>query len=269
MLRFVVICLCLANTAQAAPRESRDVAYGSDRKQRYDVYWDDALKGAPMIVMLHGGAWAIGDKGHRWVWKDKAAHFRAEGWVFVSVNTRLLPEAAPDAQARDLAEALADIQRRGAEWGGNGGNVVLMGHSAGAHLAALVGTDLDLQRKHRIKPLRAVVSLDSATLDVPAAMETRPSRLSRNAFGTDPDYWPDVSPSHQLDRGAPPVLAVCSTRRPAPCPDARDLKRTGSRKGVPVTVLPVALSHGEINGELGKPSTYTDAVTGWIADRVR
>ena len=268
MLRLVIVLLCIATAAGAAPRESRDLPYGPDPKQRYDVYWDDSLSGAPVIVMLHGGGWKRGDKAMRRVWQAKAAHFRAEGFVFISVNTRLLPEAPPEAQADDLAQALVHIQRHARDWGGDAGAIVLMGHSAGAHIAALVGTDLDLQRRHGVSPLRAVVSLDSGTLDVPATMSRRVPRLFRDAFGGDPLDWKAVSPAHQLDRGAPPLLAVCSTRRAAPCPEARSLKRIAARKGIAVTVLPVALSHGDINGGLGTPSAYTDVVTDWIAARL-
>ena len=269
MLRLLIVILTLAaSVANAAPRETRNQAYGPDKLQRYDVYWDDARKDAPMIVMLHGGGWRRGDKTSGGVVEPKASHWKDEGFIFVSVNTRLLP-TQPHDQARDFADAIADIQKKALNWGGDPRNVILMGHSAGAHIAALVGASRNLQRRAGITPLRGVVSIDTEALDLVALMRSDPIKLFHDAFGSDPAYWAGVSPLVRIERGATPILAVCSTRRRGPCGSARALAQKARGVGASVSVLPVPLRHAPINRDLGKPGAYTDAVTDWIEKHLR
>jgi len=137
----LVLALCLALPAGAQARVLRDLPYGGDAAQTLDVYLPDAAKDAPVIVMVHGGGWRTGDKASNTVWQNKAAHWLPRGSVFVSLNTRLLPEADPLTQAGDVARALGFVQGHAKDWGGDPDQVVLMGHSAGAHLVALLGAD--------------------------------------------------------------------------------------------------------------------------------
>ncbi|NNE80161.1 MAG: alpha/beta hydrolase [Silicimonas sp.] len=264
----LILAALWATSLAAAPQKSPDIAYGRDQLQTFDVYWDDATRNAPVIVMLHGGAWDFGDKTNRAVWRQKSRHWVPRGYVFVSVNTRLLP-TPPGQQAVDFARAVALIQKSAARWGGDGSRVILMGHSAGAHIAALVAGDRSFQIRHDMKPVRGAVILDTAALDLETLMAGNPSRMHRKAFGDDPAYWRQQSPAARLGRGGAPMLAVCSSRRREVCPMARDFAQGAARLAVPVTVLPVPLRHGPLNRDLGKPSRYTEIVTRWIAERVR
>lgn len=259
-----------AASLPAGTRVERDIAYGADPKQRYDVYLPARMRpGAPILFMVHGGGWRRGDKRMPNVVDDKAAYWLARGFVFVSVNYRLEPEADPLLQARDVAAALASAQRRARGWGADPGRVVLMGHSAGAHLVALLGSDPDglLRQAGARRPL-GVVSLDSGALDVPALMsQSRLPQLYRDAFGSDPAYWRSVSPQQQLGRDGLPMLLVCSSTRhfpTSPCDEARGFARRAAALSVPMQVLPEAMKHGEINSRLGQPSAYTRAVSAWI-----
>lgn len=76
------------------------------------------------------------------------------------------------------------MQTHAVEWGGDPDNLVIMGHSAGGHLVALVSADSD--RYPDLRPWRGTVVLDSAALDLVARMESRPPPLFRRAFGNDP-----------------------------------------------------------------------------------
>ena len=187
VLRWIaaLVAVVAITPAYAAPQSAKDIAYGPDELQKYDVYWDDAFANAPMIVMLHGGAWAIGDKASGRVWEQKVRHWRPKGYVFVSVNTRLLPDA-PDLQAADFARAVVSLQRQAKRWGGDPARIVLMGHSAGAHIAALVGGDVPYQRRHGMKPVRGTVVLDSGALNLETLMANDPRQLYVRAFGNDP-----------------------------------------------------------------------------------
>lgn len=244
----------------------RDVAYGSHPRQRFDVYLPAQPHGAPIIVMVHGGAWRMGDKANPGVADNKSAFWVPKGFILVSVNNRLLPDAKPLEQARDVAAAVARVEALAPSWGGDPRALVLMGHSAGAHLAALLEADPALLKAAGATPPRAVVSLDSAAMDVPALMRGGAPlpRLYEQAFGSDQAYWIATSPYHQLQAGAPPMLIVCSSRRADSCPQGRALAAKAQGLGVRMEVLPVDLVHGEINQQLGLPSAYTTAVARFI-----
>jgi arylformamidase len=258
--------------AQAVPsplpdgaRVLRDIAYGNDPRQRFDVYLPASPRSAPVIFMVHGGAWAIGDKTNPGVVGSKAAYWLPKNYALVSVNYRLLPEAKPREQAKDIARALAAAQRLAASWGADRDRFVLMGHSAGAHLVALLGADSDLLSTAGAVCPRGVVSLDSAAMDVVQVMGLpRHPRLYDRAFGDDPAEWIAASPYHRLKPGAPPLLAVCSSRRPDSCLQARRLAQKAAELDVRVDVLPQNLSHAEINRTLGQASGYTEQVNTFV-----
>ena len=243
-----------------------DLAYGPDPRQRFDAYLPGRpLAAAPAIVFVHGGGWANGNKDNPGVIEAKAAKWLPEGIALVSTNYRMLPDTAPLEQARDVARALAEVQRRAPQWGVDPARIVLMGHSAGAHLAALIGASPELWRQAGALPPLGVVSLDSGALDVPDMMRRpRLPPLYHRAFGADPADWIATSPQHQLDAGGRPMLLVCSTRRNDACPQAEAFQAAGARLGVPMQVLREDLSHGQVNHELGLPSDYTAAVDRWL-----
>lgn len=254
--------------APAGIQTQRDIAYGPDPKQRMDAYLPARAHDAPILVMVHGGAWAFGDKGSDNVVDNKLAHWIPQGFIVVSVNNRLLPQAAPLEQARDVARALAKVQALAPAWGGNPQALVLMGHSAGAHLAALLDADPALLQAAGAEPPRGVVALDSAAMDVPELMGrgTAPlPRLYRDAFGDDPAGWAAASPYQRLHAGVPPMLVVCSSRRADSCPQGKALIAKAGKLGVRMELQAEDLNHGQINQTLGLPSEYTAAVDRFIA----
>jgi acetyl esterase/lipase len=246
-------------------RVLRDVAYGSDPRQAMDIYAPDHAKAAPMVVMVHGGGWAHGDKAAANVVQNKLARWLPRGIVFVSVNYRLLPEAAPAEQARDVARALAYVQAHASDWGGAADKVVLMGHSAGAHLVALLSSDPTLARAEGVQRWLGTVSLDSAALDVEAVMSARHLPLYDRAFGRVPSSWQAVSPMARLSSASAPMLAVCSSRRRLSCPEAQRFADKARALGVRAQVLPQDLTHADVNATLGLAGAYTDAVERFMA----
>jgi arylformamidase len=239
----------------------RNVRYGNDDRQTMDVYLPRAARpGMPVIFMVHGGAWRFGDKTARSVVLNKAARWVPRGFIFVSVNYRMLPDADPLRQAEDVAQALATAQDKAAAQGGDPDKFILMGHSAGAHLVDLLDANPDLALKAGARPWLGTVSLDSGALDVARIMNARHLRLYDRAFGNDPAYWRTVSPTQALTAAARPILLVCSTRRADSCPQARDFSARASSLGVHAEVLGENLPHREINATLGEPGAYTESV---------
>lgn len=247
----------------AETRLLRDLAYGPHARQRMDVYVPHratTASPAPIILMVHGGAWRFGDKAMRRVVENKVKHWLPGGFIFVSTNYRLLPDTAPLEQARDVARALASVQARAADWGGDPSRVVLMGHSAGAHLVALLTANPAMAQALGARPWRGTVALDSAAMNVVPIMEGRHPRLYDRAFGPSAADWTAASPTLQLTPAAPPLLAVCSSRRKDACPQAEGLRDRAATLGTRVDVLPQDLSHSDINQRLGLPGDYTAAV---------
>jgi arylformamidase len=150
------------NAAQVtAPRE---MAYGADPRHRLD-FWRSRSAGAPLIVFIHGGGWSSGDKSDEHD-APKVAYFHERGFAFSAVNYRLVPEVPVGEQVQDVANAIAYLVREGNGLGVDPNRVILMGHSSGGHLAALIGTDPTyLQRAGLdVSRIAGVVLLDGAGL---------------------------------------------------------------------------------------------------------
>jgi acetyl esterase/lipase len=243
----------------------RDVAYGPAKRHRMDVYLPPEAKAAPVILMVHGGAWRIGDKRHGPVFANKVARWAPLGFIFVVVNYPMLPESDPVAQADDVARALAAAQQAAPGWGGDPDRFILMGHSAGAHLVSLLNADPARALTLGAKPWLGAVSLDSGALDVPAIMQARHPELYDDAFGADPAFWAQASPAHNLTGDSPPWLGVCSGPRRISCAHNRAFAAKAQQLGRRAEVLGRDLSHGAINSALGNPGAYTEAVEAFLA----
>ena len=245
-------------------RVERDVAYGPASRQRLDVYMPAHADGAPILVMVHGGGWAIGDKSSSGVVRNKVRHWLPEGYIVVSVNYRLVPEVDVSAEAEDVARALAYVQRNAVRWGGDGSRVVLMGHSAGGHLVALVTADSALVRRAGVRPWLGTIGLDAGAYNVVTIMQARHLSLYDQAFGKDPAFWRSVSPTLRLDHAAVPLLLVCSSRRQDSCAQAEAFAARARARGGQASVLPLDRTHAQIDSELGTDSAYTSAVDGFL-----
>jgi len=282
MTRLLQICaawLCMAAFFPAAAQPSgspvptpgvrllADQPYGPDRRQRMDVYLPPKVQqGAPVLVMVHGGAWMFGDKAAASVVNQKIEHWvREQGFILVSVSYRFVPQVDVMQQAQDVARAVATAQANAQAWGGDPGRIVLMGHSAGAHLVALLSASPSIARQQGARPWLGTVALDSAALDTAELMQRRHMPFYDRVFGSDPAFWRSVSPTDALAPGAPPMLLVCSTqRRDGSCTQARQFAARIGATGGRAEVVPEDLSHAQINDELGLPGAYTSAVDAFI-----
>ncbi|MDQ7999952.1 MAG: alpha/beta hydrolase [Pseudomonadota bacterium] len=244
--------------------------YGPDPAQRIDVYRPAQARQAPVLVMVHGGGWMYGDKAAASVVDAKIDHWvRERGFVLVSVGYRLVPQVTVLQQAEDIARALARVQAQAATWGADPRQVVLMGHSAGAHLVALLSAAPDLVGSQGARSWRATIALDSAALDTVALMQRRHLPLYDRAFGPDPALWTQVSPTARLSPGGPPMLLVCSApRRDDACGQSQRFAQAVGAVGGNAEVLPLQLDHGQINAQLGAPGDYTAAVDRFIDRRL-
>jgi len=248
----------------AGTRVYSNVSYGDDSRQRFDVYRPAQVSNAPVIFMVHGGAWAFGNKSVRGVVENKAARWLPRGFILISIDYRMLPDTPPLAQADDVARALAFAQRHAKEWGGDPSQFIVMGHSAGAHLVSLISTDTAIAQRNGVQPWLGTISLDSAAMNVVEVMQQRHLPLYDRAFGSEYAGWVAVSPYQQMHGRIVPLLAVCSTRRNNSCPQAQRFAAKAASFGSQAKVLPEDLTHEQINAELGEASAYTEDVEAFM-----
>ena len=188
------------------------LAYGEHPLQALDVY-QAADSPRPLLVFVHGGAWQFGDKTRRL--KDAKVPFAHEqGWHFAALNFRMVPEVTLRTMAEDVAAALALLFARADELGIERRRVVLMGHSSGAHLSALVASDPTLLGAHGLAPsnLAGVIAIDGAAYD-PGEPSTGSRQLQKRLL--DPAFagadLAALSPVAQLGASganAPPFLIL-------------------------------------------------------------
>lgn len=268
---FCLLALLCLPPGLASAATLTDQRYGPDAAQLADVYLPatPAAPLAPILVLVHGGSWLHGDKAEPVFIQDKAARWLPLGFVVVSVNTRLLPEAPPRAQAEDLGLAVAWIQRQAAGWRADPGRILLMGHSSGGHLLALLAADAAMRQRAGVTPWLASIILDGTPFDLPRIMAAEHAGFYDKAFGSDPAQWRAASPAAQLSGANPPTLLVCSSLRPQSCQRSRDYAQRLIEHGGQAQVLPVARNHGQINADVGGDNDETRAILGFIDAQLR
>ncbi|HEY8505154.1 MAG TPA: alpha/beta hydrolase [Gemmataceae bacterium] len=261
----VVLAAAAAGRAQDV---KRDIPYAdpAHRRQVLDVYSPPGAKDLPVVFWIHGGGWQTGDK------KDvqiKPQVFTQKGFVFVSTNYRLLPEVDMGTIVRDVARALGWVRANIAKHGGDPGRLFVMGHSAGAQLAALICTDERYLKAEGV-PLSAVkgcVPVDGDTYDVPAIIAVAEARWEahglprakfghREKFGNDPAKHREFSAVTHVKKGKdiPPFLILHVAGHPDTTAQARRLGNVLTDAGIPARVFGAReTTHRRINADLGKP----------------
>jgi arylformamidase len=211
--------------------------------------------------MVHGGGWARGDKKSAVVVENKVGRWVPQGVAVVSVGYPMIPKADPIEQAVEIGKALAWLDKNHTSLGLDMGSVALMGHSAGAHLVALVASDPSLAKQAGYAgSWRAVVALDGGVIDTVDTMEHRHFSWFDKAFGAQPDFLKKAFPLARMSRATAPILLVCSESRKESCRHSVSYKQRDEGFGGVARVLPVKLGHGDINKNLGLPGSYTEEV---------
>lgn len=234
------------------------IMFGAHSRQQIDFYAAKGLSdnaAAPVILFVHGGGWSMGDRAQ--AVHAKPAHFSANGMAFASTGYRLVPEASVEEQAADIASAIAALRGQADALGIDPDRIVLMGHSAGAHLAALVASDPRYAGTN-FSAIKGVVLLDGAGYDVPSSMASRDLELPRiyeQAFGTDPARQSALSPlTHVGTPDAPDWLVLFVAERARSKEQSEALTLALRDAGAAAEALPIAnTDHGRLNRELGTP----------------
>ncbi len=230
-----------------------------------DVYYTDPLTAQrPVLLFIHGGGWAGGDKSHIGFKPDFFTH---AGFVFVSANYRLSPQAIFPAHVQDVAKAIAWTVKSIRQYGGDPNRLFLMGHSAGAHLVTLVATDDQYLKSFGLSltAVKGVIALDSAAFDLAdfaslCKNHVLPSPYSI-PFGQDPAVWKFASPSTYVSSGKhiPPIAVIYSGDVGVGSTVSRQILSADFDKKLVAAGVPNVLigapdkTHASINDDFGKP----------------
>ncbi|MEE9433651.1 MAG: alpha/beta hydrolase [Sphingorhabdus sp.] len=254
------------NTALGEPAVSHsgsEYSYGDAAKQNLDFYPAKDNPKAPLVVFIHGGGWSMGDKqrGNR----GKDEYYNGMGYAYASLNYRLVPETQPDGQTADIAKALAYLRENSANLGFDPDAIVLMGHSAGAHLAALVSTDTSFLENAGVPmaSIKGTILLDGAGYDVPRRMEKSlpPKMINKmyeDAFTKDLETQRRLSPiSHvAAPNGTDWLILYVAARADAKAQSeafGAALKQNGSGAGV---IAVPGSTHKSVNQDAGVTGSF-------------
>lgn len=251
--------LTLASAAFAGePPVQCDLPYAepANERQTLDVYSPPEGKDHPIVFWIHGGGWRAGDK--RSV-QQKPAAFVEKGFVFVSTNYRFVPKVTVKEMAGDIAKSIRWVHNHAREYGGDPERIFVMGHSAGAHLAALVCTDDRYLKAEGLSlaTIKGCVPVDTAAYDVVKQIENAPGRgiIYKGAFG-DAESQKDLSPITHVakGKGIPPFLILHVADRPDSRSQSQRFRQALQAAGVSAELVPAeGKTHGTINSELGLP----------------
>ncbi len=251
-----------------AQEVKRNIPYveGGHERQVLDVYSPRDAKNLPIVFWIHGGGWQAGDKGSV---QSKPQAFVDKQFVFVSTNYRLLPDVDMATIVGDIAKSLHWVHEHIAEHGGDPRRVFVMGHSAGAQLAALVCIDERYLKAEGLSldMIRGCVPVDGDTFDVPAIIETAETRRRvhslpqakfghREKFGNDPAKHRDFSAVTHVapSKGIPRFLILHVAEHPDTSAQAQRLASVLKESGIPVTVFGGReTTHNKINADIGLP----------------
>ena len=278
---FLVLAACVSTAhAQSVTRE---IPYAAvHERQVLDVYAPMGGKNLPVVFWIHGGGWQAGNKSMVGV-KPKA--FMEAGFVFVSINYRLLPTADMVTLTGDVATALGWVHKNIATYGGDPNRLLVMGHSAGGQLAALMCTDEKYVKAEgfSLAAIKGCMPVDADTFDIPAIIEVAETRARvhhlplptnghRQKFGNDPTKHLDFSAVAHVaaGKGIPPFLILHIAGNPDTSAQARRLAAVLQAAGISAKVVGRETTHEGLNDAIGVPGDpVTSAVFAFVADALK
>src|SRR5437879_6310387 len=263
----LLVAIALLSEARAQDVK-RNIPYADPAHERQvlDVYSPHNARNLPVVFWIHGGGWQTGDKTSVQI---KPQFFVEKGFVFVSTNYRLLPGVDMATIVRDIARSIHWVHEHIAEHGGDPNRLFIMGHSAGAQLAALVCTDDRYLKAEGLSLAitKGCVPVDGDTYDVPAIIETAETRCRahglpqakfsyREKFGNDSAKHRDFSAvTHVANgKGIPPFLILHVADHPDTTAQAQRLGAVLKDAGIPTKVFAAKeTNHTKLNDNLGLP----------------
>lgn len=232
-----------------------DQPYGTMDRQKLDVYAPKGAKDAPVLVFVHGGSWRNGERSD---YPFLGESFVNQGYVTVVISYRLAPKTVFPGFVEDAALAIKWVKDNINQYGGDPNRVYLMGHSAGAHIAALIALDASYLKAVGLErgALRAVVGV-AGPYDFEQFIADNPEL--REVFGPQGN-WARAMPINNVDGANPPMLLLQGLEDTTVDPqNATNLEARIKEKGGRVEVIRYpGLGHTEIIGAVAKAARYLE-----------
>jgi len=262
--------ILLFATSAFAQDHALDVPYVNDghELQKLDIYWpeENAEAKLPVMFWIHGGGWQVGDKKQVGI---KPQALTEKGFVFVSINYRLLPDVTMDVLIRDVAKAFRWVHDNITKYDGDPQRIFVAGHSAGAQLAAIICTDETYLDEVDVdfSVLQGCIPVDGDTYDIPKIIMTAELRRTlyggkmftnghRQKFGNDPEKHVEFSAVTHVEKGKgiPPFLIFYFAGNPETRAQANRLGEVLREAEIPVKVVGKRdTNHSRLADDLGKP----------------
>jgi len=239
------------------PKVHRGIPYAEPKNERQmlDVYAPTQCKNLPVVIWIHGGGWRVGDKSEVY---HKPQAFADKGFVFVSINYRFIPNVTIKQMLGDVAKAIRWTHDHAKDYGGDPNRIIVMGHSAGAQLAALVCTDdryLNAE-KLPLSVIKGCVPVDGGTYDVQMQIKVASEKRAksfRETFG-DADSQKELSSVTHVAKGKniPPFLLLHIASNPETKAQAERLAKVLNESGIPAKSYSAeGKTHTTISNALG------------------
>ncbi|MFC4122442.1 alpha/beta hydrolase [Nonomuraea zeae] len=252
---------------------TESIAYGSHQRQNMDVWWTPDGQQRPGIFLVHGGWWSSGDKKYM---TEITRSYAELGYTVFNLNYRLSGDAAWPAQRTDALTAIATARKHADRWAFDPGNYVVVGFSAGGHIAAAVGTYGDginglkgvVGLSPIISPLRAYSDGEKSTDPNKRKLRTAAIRLAGGCApkGKCSRVWASMEVAWHASRKDAPMLTVHSDHEFVPPVQSQLLKQMLGQVGVPVTVFTApGINH---SAPLYREPGVAERVQAWIAERI-
>jgi acetyl esterase/lipase len=168
------------------------------------VFQTQTSEKSPVVIFIHGGYWTSGNKN---IYGFLGRNFGKKKIVTVIPNYTLSPNGNYDTMAKEVAAAIQWTSDNIEKYNGNPDQIFLMGHSAGGHLIALVGTNPKYLKNTDM--IKGIILNDAAGLDMNSYLKKYPPTKKHNydvTWTKNQDNWKDASPIYSLSKKAPPFL---------------------------------------------------------------
>lgn len=184
---------------------TNSIPYGDGARRTLDVYRPKSAAAAPVVVFFYGGAWQAGSKQ---LYRYIGTALARRGFVIVVPDYRIYPETRYPGFLEDGARAVRWVKDNAARFGGDPEKLFVMGHSAGAHIAAMLAIDARWLGQVRLAPQHDIAGL----IEISGPYDFLPLRDPTlvTIFG-----GADVAPTQPIfhvSSGAPPALLLTGAR---------------------------------------------------------
>jgi pectinesterase len=186
----------------------RDVEYANINglSLKADIYYPlDKSKKHPAVAMVHGGGWISGSKENE---KYMAQELAAKGYVAIAVGYRLSEVAKYPAAIDDVNNAIEYLKKNKKKYSVDTKKIAILGESAGAQIATLVG----VKSKGKIKAIVNVDGVVSFIHEESGKEGTYDAFWLGYAHKDNPEIWKDASPLEFVDKNTPPTLFINSSQ---------------------------------------------------------